>query len=123
MEFMSRWFVGSSRRIMSGLESRSLLSATLVFWPPDSVLTLREKSFSPKPSPFSTPVTSLLYAYPPARSKSCVRRVYCSIRVSSSFPDRLFISSSMRLIEASMDKISCLVDNTSSYMLLSDERF
>ena len=48
---MSRWFVGSSRSIRSGLESRIFASSILMFQPCEKVLVGLSKSLSRNPSP------------------------------------------------------------------------
>ena len=56
---MSKWLVGSSSMMMSGLDRSSLPKETRVFWPPERVEISFVKSSSAKPRPFKTPVISL----------------------------------------------------------------
>ena len=62
MEDMSRWLVGSSRRMISGLVRRSFPKDTRVFWPPERVEICFPNSSSGKPRPFKTPTISLFQA-------------------------------------------------------------
>ena len=46
----SRWLVGSSSSMMSGLLRSSLMKATLVCWPPEKLPMGRSKSFRANPN-------------------------------------------------------------------------
>mmetsp|Transcript_114667 Transcript_114667/g.272761 ORF Transcript_114667/g.272761 Transcript_114667/m.272761 type:complete len:280 (-) Transcript_114667:239-1078(-) len=103
--FRSKWLVGSSRRITSGLIMKSLDMPILTFQPPLKRPTLRSMSSERKPTCFMTKAKVCSSLSTPSRSfwslSSCnLSTKVCISSGSSGFASRAFSTSSISSITA-----------------------